>query len=447
MTTPAPLDDPVALVCEYLRMDTTNPPGNEEPAARWLGGIIEAAGIAAKVLVSAPGRGNVVARLPSTTGAPPTTALCLLNHIDVVPADPDEWSVAPFAAVERDGAIWARGAVDMKSIGIMHLLAFLALAADRGPRHRDLLFVASADEETGGRWGAQWLVEEHPDLVACSDVLNEGGYGLREGRVPMMACGLSEKSILQLRLVARGTAGHASMPPDDQALVRLIAALHDLATHPPRLELDPLVARTIAAISDHTSGVRRAAYRALQHEGVARLLALVPPRLARARLARHQRAVFGNVVSITRVDAGYKDNVIPGRVEATIDCRLLPGTPNDEFLATVRDRLARYGVEIDHVILSDNASGASDGPLLPLLQSVCEASFPDAVFAPTLMPAFTDSRFFRRAGADCYGLAPIMLSDEEMAGFHGVDERVPIAGFRRGVEVMEQIVRAAVAGS
>jgi acetylornithine deacetylase/succinyl-diaminopimelate desuccinylase-like protein len=430
--------DAIELLVEYLRIDTTNPPGNEEAGAAWMAGILNAAGVETDVLLSAPGRGNLVARLrsPDPSDAARANALCLLNHIDVVPADPSEWSVDPFGAVQRDGSIWARGAIDMKGMGIMQLLAVLALARDGTPLTRDVLFVASADEETGGAMGAKWLLENHPDLMACSDVINEGGYGLRDTKPPIMACGLSEKSILQLRLAAHGTAGHASMPPDDQALVRLVAALHDLATHPPRLTLDPLVMRTLQVIADRSPPLRRRALRALLSGRGQQLL----PLMAR-RMSRHEKAVLGNVISLTQIDAGYKVNVVPGRVAASIDCRLLPGTANDEFLAEIRGRLAKHDVEIESVILSDTASGASDGPLLPVLQKVCEEEFPDAVFAPTLFPAFTDSRFFRRAGADAYGLVPVMLSDAEVAGFHGVDERIPVAGFLRGVEVMERLVR------
>jgi acetylornithine deacetylase/succinyl-diaminopimelate desuccinylase-like protein len=430
-------DEAVEIARQYLRIDTTNPPGNETPAAEFLAGILRDAGLDTTVLESEPGRGNVVARLPGRAGDP-GGALCLLHHLDVVPADPSEWSVDPFGAELGDGYLWGRGAIDMKGMGVMQLMTMLALARDRTTAlERDVLFVAVADEEAGGWKGAGWLTEHHPDLLACRDVINEGGYGLSETRPPIMACALSEKAVRWVRLTARGTPGHGSMPPVEQAIEKLLAALGDIAAHPPALGLSPLVERTFRAMAAGASGVRRTALETILRPQARRLL----PALGK-RLPRYQRALLGDTISMTRLDAGYKENVVPGTASATLDCRLVPETDPDEFVARLSARTARYGVRCE-VIFSDGPCGVSEGPLLPLLDAVCSESFPGVTFAPALCPAFTDSRFFRQRGADAYGLIPVMLSNDEVATFHGIDERIPVEGLKKGCEVVYEITRRA----
>jgi acetylornithine deacetylase/succinyl-diaminopimelate desuccinylase-like protein len=437
-------DEAVEITRQYLRIDTTNPPGNERPAADLLGKILEDAGLEPTIVESDPGRASLVARLPGRPGArgvPDDSGrgLILLHHLDVVPAEASEWSVDPFGAEIRDGCLWGRGAIDMKSVGVMQLMAVLALARAGTPLERDVVYVAVADEEAGGLLGAAFLTQQHPDLVAGTDVINEGGYGLADTDPPLMACALSEKALLWVRLTARGTPGHGSMPPDDQAIGKLLAALSDLAADPPALHISPLVERTFRALAARSGPARRRVLEGLLQPRAQPLL----PGLART-MPRHSRALLGDVISITRVTSGYKENVVPGTAEATLDCRLLPETDPDEFFRTLTDRMAGHGVTTE-VAFSDGPHGTSEGPLFPLLEEVCSGAFPDAVFAPVLCPAFTDSRYFRQLGADAYGLVPVMLSDAELATFHGIDERIPLDGLRRGCEVMHEIVTRACA--
>jgi acetylornithine deacetylase/succinyl-diaminopimelate desuccinylase-like protein len=430
-------DEAVEITRQYLRIDTTNPPGNETPAAEFLAGILAEAGFETTTLESAPGRGNLIARLPGRA-RDPGGALCLLHHLDVVPADPSEWSVDPFGAEIRDGYLWGRGAIDMKSMGVMQLMTMLALAREKTTTlERDVVFVAVADEEAGGVMGAAWLTKHHPDLVACRDVINEGGYGLSETKPPMMACALSEKALLWVKLIARGSPGHASMPPDDQAIGKLLAALGDLAAHPPRLAISPLVERTFRALAAQAPIHRRKAIEAILRPQARAVL----PALSR-RLPRYQRALLGDVISMTKLEAGYKENVVPGTASATIDCRLVHETDLEEFFGRLSARMARFDVRCE-IVFSDGPCGVSEGPLLPLLEEVCQESFPAATFAPVLCPAFTDSRYFRQQGADAYGLVPVMLTNAEVATFHGIDERIPLDGLKKGCEVVYEIVRRA----
>ena len=430
-------DEALEITRQYLRINTTNPPGNETPAAEFLGGILQEAGFETTILESAAGRGNLVARLPGRA-RDASGALCLLHHLDVVPADPSEWSVDPFGAEVRDGYLWGRGAIDMKSMGVMQLMTMLALAREKTTTlERDVVFVAVADEEAGGVMGAAWLTKHHPDLVACRDVINEGGYGLSETKPPMMACALSEKALLWVKLTAKGTPGHASMPPDDRAITKLLAALSDLAAHPPKLAISPLVERTFRALAAKAPAPRRKLIEAI----LAPKARPVLPALSK-RLPRYQRALLGDVISMTKLEAGYKENVVPGTASATIDCRLVPETDPEEFFAKLSARMARFDVRCE-VLFSDGPCGVSEGPLLPLLEQVCDESFPETTFAPVLCPAFTDSRYFRQLGADAYGLIPVMLTNAEVATFHGIDERIPLDGLRKGCEVVYEITRRA----
>jgi acetylornithine deacetylase/succinyl-diaminopimelate desuccinylase-like protein len=429
-------DEAIDITRQYIRIDTTNPPGNETPAAEFLAGILAEAGYETTIHESAPGRGNLVARLPGRA-RDAGSALCLLHHLDVVPADPSEWSVDPFGAEIRDGYLWGRGAIDMKSMGVMQLITMLSLAREKTALERDVVFVAVADEEAGGVMGAAWLTKHHPELVACRDVINEGGYGLSETKPPMMACALSEKALLWIKLTTKGTPGHASMPPEDQAIAKLLAALGDLAAHPPRLAISPLVERTFRALAAGAPPARRKAIEALLSPRARPIL----PVLSR-RLPRYQRALFGDVISMTKLEAGYKENVVPGTASATIDCRLVPETDVEEFFARLSARMARFDVRCE-VLFSDGPCGVSEGPLLPVLEQVCQESFPDTTFAPVLCPAFTDSRYFRQQGADAYGLVPVMLTNAEVATFHGIDERIPLDGLRKGCEVVYEITRRA----
>lgn len=429
-------DEALEITRQYVRINTTNPPGNETPAAEFLAGILQETGFETTILESAPGRGNLIARLPGRA-RDPGNALCLLHHLDVVPADPSEWSVDPFGAEVRDGYLWGRGAIDMKSMGVMQLMTILSLAREKTALERDVVFVAVADEEAGGVMGAAWLTKHHPDLVVCKDVINEGGYGLSETKPPMMACALSEKALLWIKLTAKGTPGHASMPPDDRAISKLLAALGDLAAHPPALAISPLVERTFRALAADAPAPRRKVIEAILSPKARPML----PMLSK-RLPRYQRALLGNVISMTKLEAGYKENVVPGTASATIDCRLVPETDPEEFFAKLSARMARFDVRCE-VLFSDGPCGVSEGPLLPLLEQVCDESFPDTTFAPVLCPAFTDSRYFRQLGADAYGLIPVMLTNAEVATFHGIDERIPLDGLRKGCEVIYEITRRA----
>ena len=375
----------------------------------------------------------------------PARALCLLHHMDVVAADPDEWSVEPFAADVRDGFVFGRGALDTKSLGVMQLAAVAGLAKDGARPRRDVLYVANADEEAGGEHGAGWLCRAHPELVACEWVLNEGGFGVSEvvPGVSTFGVAVTEKAILWLRLRARGRPGHGSTPHDDQALAHLLSALSDVS-RPRPLRMTPLVADSFRALASRASPAIRTAVEALTSQLGRTVVSLAGSPLA-GTLPPGLRAMLRDTVTITSVHAGYKENVIPGKAEAVVDCRLLPETDVDGFLADVRARASRHGVEVEVILRGEPHGADRAGEMLEWVRAAAAAHAPDVMVSETLCPGFTDSRFFREIGARCVGLTPAVVTPQIMQGFHGIDERLPLDGLALGTRMVDTIVRNAVA--
>ena len=434
--------DALAVLRDYIRIDTTNPPGGEGRAAQFLAERLERLGLEPQILEDPAGRANVVARLRGA--GDPSDALCLLHHMDVVPADADEWSVEPFAADVRDGYVWGRGALDTKSLGVMQLAAIEALVRGGVTPARDVLYVANADEEAGGSHGAGWLCQAHPDLVSCAWVLNEGGFGVSEvlPGVSTFGVAVSEKAIVWLRLRAVGRPGHGSTPHDEQAVERLLAALADIAKPRP-LRVTPVVATGFRELAAHASTSVKTAVDALTSQAGRTVVSLAGSPLAGA-LPPGLRALLRDTVTVTNVHAGYKENVIPGKAEAVVDCRLLPDTDVDAFIADIVRRAGKHQVEAD-VLLRGQPHGVDQGgEMLGWIRAAAEEHVPDVIVSETICPGFTDSRFFRELGAKCVGLTPAVVTREVMQGFHGVDERLPLEGLELGCRMVGSIVRRAV---
>lgn len=421
----------VDLLQRYIRVDTTNPPGNEERAADFLAGALAANGIDSRKLVSAPGRANLVAELPAETDAKP---LILLNHTDVVPVEADQWQVEPYAGVLKDGYIWGRGALDMKGMGILELLAVLTLKR-RGVRlRRPVRFLAVADEEAGSDYGVEWLDREHPDLIDGAFVINEGGYGAQSylgSERPMFGVSMAEKSPLWLTLKATGRPGHGSAPHDDNVLDRMVRAMRRIQAWERPFLLTPPVSESL-----------RAAYA----EGY---LDIDPEKAAAAEVAeRHRtlRPLLMNTISATGLSSGVKHNVIPATASASIDCRLLPGYERDRFLKELRDVIDDPKVEVETAFASESPWTSPDAELHAAIHEVCGAVLPDAAVLPRVTAGFTDSRTFRRRGVAAYGFVPMLLGPEEQGGMHGNNERISLENLRLGVEVLYRVVERVCAG-
>ena len=423
----------VEILRRYLRIDTRNPPGNEGAAARFLGGILEAEGIACDYLEPSPGREILIARLAGDGSARP---LMLANHTDVVPVEEEHWSHPPFGAALVGGRIYGRGAVDMKGCGVMQLLAVLLAHRQRLPLRRDLVFCALPDEEVGSDVGMAWLCEHHPELVDVEFELNEGAVGEPggpNGEPPLFSVAVAEKEMCELRLLARGRPGHASQPHEDNAALHLIRALARLADWERALTLTPPARAYVERLSE---------------------AGLLPP-LAREEALRiavasdpERLALFTNTLNVTLISAGVKSNMIPATAEATLDCRLLPGTTPEQWIAAVEERIDDDRIRVEMKRRGPRlpmAIAPSETELMDAIREVVAAEVPGAVVALTTSAYGTDNRFLRPRGVAAYGMIPALLSEEERRGFHAHDEFISVENLALGCRLMYGIVRRACA--
>lgn len=421
--------DPVALLREYVRIDTSNPPGDCRGAAALIVRVLEENGLRPVVYGARPEKPNVLCHVGGTE----EPGLVLVHHMDVVPARAEEWSVPPFAAEVRDGFVYGRGTLDTKGLGAAHVCAAVA-AARAGTLRRKLFLVANADEEVGGGEGADHFVRHLPAPFGRAYGLNEGGVGVRDifGPGKFFLVNMWEKGPLWLRLSAAGKAGHGSRPSGRDAPARLARALSRLAEHrePPRLT-DPV----------------REMMRVLHAQG---LTGLDPDRIdggpgdeerldAFAAAFPEVDPLLRNTVAVTTLSAGYKPNVIPAQAEGTLDCRILPGEDPESVAARIAGRVRDLDVSVE-ILFAEKPNGSPRGPLFDAVSDAVRAVHPDAVVLPYMSTGFTDSRFFRAAGVETYGLAPVLLPREEFGRIHGVDERIPAEGLREMTAVIAALV-------
>lgn len=422
----------VELLRAYLRIDTTNPPGNELAAARFWESTFKAAGLQPTVFETAPNRGGVWVRLP---GRGSGGALVLLHHLDVVPANPDEWQHAPFGGQEDNGYIYGRGAVDAKGLGVAQALAVLLLHRHGIVPSRDVLFVATPDEEAGGRGGAGWFIEHVlPNLGRIDFVLNEGGHirPMPSGQLAFEVA-VAEKTPLWLRLSAHGKAGHGSVPLRETSVTKLIRALARVQALPRPLRVTDEVQRYFAALAPMQLGDQVAHFAdlrsALSRESFREKFVLDP----------RQDALVRDTVAITVLQAGAKTNVIPATAIAELDCRLLPGTDPEAFVRQLVDAIADPTIRIQTLLQFPPSASPTDTPLYLALAKLAERE--NARVVPSVLTGFTDSHYFRERGIASYGFAPFVLTDSELQGMHGIDERISRTNLREGTRRLIDLIR------
>jgi len=426
----------VALGREYLALDTTNPPGNETVGARFLERVLGRDGIASEIAESAPGRGNLVARLP---GDGSEGGIVLHHHIDVVYADRRYWTMDPFGGVIQDGFLYGRGAIDMKSTGILHLAAMLAIKRAGVRLKRDLVLLATADEEAGSRFGAQWVADRHREWLAGAEyALSElGGIHAAEGhRAPFAAIVVSEKTGLPLRLTARSQPGHGSMPWPDTAPHRLVRALGRLLEAERPLRVLPEIQEYFERLGSVLPGEAGRGY-----GDVTRSLA--DPAFRRAFLAdRHQAAMLRTTFAVNMLRGSEKRNVIPPEAEAEIDCRMLRGDDPQEIVTWVRAAIADPNVEVSLVNPPPKIPNASppDTTLYKALGEALRRRAPGAVVAPEILVGFTDNWVFRNCGLHGYGWSPFVLEESEWRRVHGNDERISLENLQAGVRCQVELL-------
>ncbi|GLU90055.1 peptidase M20 [Agromyces sp. NBRC 114283] len=433
-TTPAitdELDETASIAQELIRFDTTNygegRANGEREAAEYVEAKLSALGLAPQLFESAPRRASVVARVPGRN--PEKPALVLHGHLDVVPADPRNWSVDPFAGEVRDGMLWGRGAVDMKDMDAMMLTALGDILRSGRQPERELVVAFFADEEAGGDYGAHWLVEHHPELFAgATEAISEvGGYSITVGGTRAYLLQTGEKSLLWVRLVATGTAAHGSRLIHDNAVTKLAEAVARIGRAEWPLRLTGTTTELLAA--------------------VAGVLGVDPQQVSPDELALATGSASGFITATLRttsnptlLEAGYKHNVIPDRAEALVDIRTLPGE-EEEVLAAIRE-LAGEGVEVEIVHRDVGLEASTTGPLVDAVAGAISRHDPGAPVFPYLLSGGTDNKALSRLGIAGYGFAPLRLPEgiDFPAMFHGVDERVPLDALSFGHRVLRDLL-------
>jgi acetylornithine deacetylase/succinyl-diaminopimelate desuccinylase-like protein len=422
-----------------LRIPTVNPPGNERPAAEYLARLFAAEGIEHTVVESEPTRASVVARLRGSGEAKP---LLLNGHLDVVPVDREKWTHDPFAAIEADGCIWGRGAIDMKNMVAMAAMTLVLLRRSGVRLARDVIFAGVADEEAGSRKGALYLVERHPELVRAEYVLNEvGGHTLYVGERRFYPIQVSEKGICWFEITAEGEPGHGSMPHPGNAVLRIARAVSLLGDAKMPLHVTPVVERFLRTIAEGAPFPQSRMLPLLVHPRLAdHLLAVI--RRAQPERARGLNALLRNTASPTMLSAGSKVNVIPSRASVMVDGRVVPGQSIRQFLDEI-ERVIGPGLKITVHEEHEGTVFPSDTPLYRAIEAVIARHDPGGTPVPYMIPGFTDSFAYARLGAVCYGFAPVRLGPdiEFTRMYHGHDERIPRDGFAWGLRVLYELVR------
>jgi acetylornithine deacetylase/succinyl-diaminopimelate desuccinylase-like protein len=427
-------EEAVSLLSRYLRIDTTNPPGNEIGAARFFKEIFDREGIDSTIIESAPGRGNIYARLK---GNGTHRAVLLLNHMDVVPAEEKLWKEPPFAGVVKDGYVWGRGALDMKGPAVVELMTLLLLKRLKVPLASDVIFLGTADEEAGGALGAGFLLEKHSELFKdVGLVLNEGG-GIRlgkDGKVREYSVSLAEKTPLWLRLTATGTPGHGATPGSNLAVNKLIAGLNRLM-HYQSPKVVPEVQKFYADTAHLESPARQKHYQDLK-------TALQDPAFV-AEFTREPRnnASVRNTLSITAIRGSDKVNVIPAQATAEIDVRLLPGEDPKAFLAELKKVIADDSITIEVLLSFPPATSPPHAGAMKVIRDLANAVDGGAPVVSPLVRGFTDCHFFREKGIPCFGFMPLRQPAGGEGLVHGIDERISIDNLGAAVRAMYEIVR------
>jgi acetylornithine deacetylase/succinyl-diaminopimelate desuccinylase-like protein len=427
-------NEAIGLLSSYIRLDTTNPPGNEHLGAGFFARILKGEGINYRVYESKPGRQSIRAEIKGQGHQEP---LILLHHMDVIAAQKDEWSFDPFGGEIIDGYICGRGALDTKSLGIMQLLSLLDMHRNRIKPKRDLVFLATADEESGSDCGVEYLLREHPGDFAAGLVLNEGGY-LAEGIVPGRLLAMispGEKGPCWIKLKRKGVPGHGSTPHENNALERLTQAVNRLINYrvPPRVT--PIVAEYFKRMAPAWEFLKPF----IEDGQESTLLKIID---GNGLLALPQvKAMLTNTISLNALHSGDKVNVIPSYAEAEVDTRLLPGQELGAWIETLKQQMDDDEIKMEFITKGEGNSSDMATDSYRIIEQALLHHYPGAIAAPYLMLGATDSRFFRVRGLLSYGFCPAVIPADHLKSIHGIDEKIASDSLVKGAEAYTDIVK------
>jgi len=431
-------EEAVQWLAELLRINTTNPPGNELAAAKYLAEILEKEGIPAEVIESAPGRGIVIARLRSSVVPDPSRALLLLGHMDVVGVQNEKWSVDPFGGVIKDNYLYGRGAIDDKGMVIANLAVIVALKRAGVRLDRDVIFLAEGDEEQGGDYGIDFAINKHWDKIAAGFAINEGGRVMvKGGKVQYVGIQASEKIPVNVEVIATGPSGHGSQPRKDNAVLHLAAAVAKIGAYQAPAKPNTITRRyfeQLAKIEDEeTAKWMRALEQPERAEHAARILSDASPMWS---------SMLRDSIAPTILRAGIRSNVVPSEARATLNIRLLPGDSINDLVAElqklVNDPQVRF--EVAQASRQPAPPSSIEGDLYKSIERAGPQAFPGAIVLPFLSTGATDSTQLRLHNVQSYGLLPFPLTEEDDRRMHADDERIPLDAFRKGIDFLCRVV-------
>jgi acetylornithine deacetylase/succinyl-diaminopimelate desuccinylase-like protein len=435
----------ISFLSELIRINTTNPPGNETNAAKYIQQFLARDGFKSEIFESAPGRGSVVTRLKGTGEKP---NLLLLGHLDVVAANPKEWTVPPFEGLVKDGYVYGRGAYDMKGFVAVEVFTLKLLKQNKIPIKGDIVLATTADEEAGGEQGAAWLLKNHKDKVWCPYVINEGGgLAIPQNGVNVYPIQTAEKGILWFRVKAKGTPGHGSMPNcADNAILRLNKVISKLDDYRPQTVYVPTLKEYLAEVARINPALKAEFTELLNNPARSEQIIDAIAKKDKA-LAEEIRPRTKTTITPTIIAGGVKENIIPSEAEAVFDCRVLPGQSVEEALAIIKDLLKDVGLDklsFEIIQIHDGNESTTHTPLYSAITDVLRELEPGCGVTPAMTTGGTDSHFFRETGSVAYGFHP-MRPDEPNdlleKRMHGIDERITIENLVWGTSVLYETVK------
>ncbi len=410
---------------EFISIDTVNPPGNEINAVNFYKNIFIKENIDFNQAESSPNRGNIWARIKG--GNKP--ALILLQHTDVVPANKENWTVDPFKPTEINNYLYGRGTLDMKGTGISQLATFLHLKRAGKKLNRDIIFLATADEEAGGNYGVGWLIQKHPEIFKnVGFLLNEGGSGRIVNDKLVFEIELTQKVPVWLRFESEGKPGHGSSPYESSSVTRLLDGLQHLKNN-------PFPPKIIPSVGDYFQGLSKIVNEEYSNEYKDIKKSIKKEEFIKALQKRSpfHHSLTRDTCSITRLGASNKINVVPPLAWAEIDCRILPDQPAEEFIFKITKMMEPFGIKVKKLMAFTPASSSIDTEFYKIIRSTLLNLYPEAHIIPRVTTGFTDSHFTRDIGINSYGFNPIIIPLVEFRRIHGNDERVNINAFKTSI--------------
>jgi len=432
------------LLSDLIRINTTNPPGNETEAAKHLAETLKKEGFKCELFESAPGRGSIITRLKGTGEKP---NLLLLSHLDVVTANPKEWSVDPFEGVVKDGFVWGRGALDMKSMTAMEAIALKLLKRNNVKLKGDVILAATADEERGGEAGVGWLVRNYPEKIQANYVVNEGGgLAIPFNGKNIYTIQTAEKGIYWFNVKAKGRPGHGSVPGTaDNAILRMNRVVEKLGNYRAKMTVVPPARQFLTEVAKQNKMVQQAITLLLQNPDVGDQILDTLAQKDKT-MAEEIRAKLRMTIAPTIIHGGVKENIIPSECEAVFDCRILPGQTPADAMDEIKGLLKNIDLEkleFETIQANEPSESPMNTPLYEQIVNVVKEFEPNSSVAPILLTGGTDSRFLRKTGSICYGFQP-MRSDmpygEILKSIHGIDERISIENLVFGTSVLYNVV-------